>query len=370
MIKIVFLGDITLGGVMEFTGGVDSSVKRYLDSFDIRIANLETCFGKGYEFCKIKMNDSRMGNIIYCPDECVSLLKELKIDVVSLANNHSCDCGIEGMLHTMDVLNDNGIAYVGAGRNRQEAESPVVKYVNGKSISIYAYNDIAWAPYTATDSLPGLNTYHINKILFKIKEATKKYDYTFILPHWGVEHTIWPSISNVTDAYQMIKSGAAGVIGSHTHMVQPYFRYKEGVIAMSLGNSIFPDRYINHPRITVYPSATERKCAIPVTEDYPFVDRLTYKRIPMASRIGCCLSVSCNDTGRGKVKFHTQYTRLTNEHILRLADISWTNRIKMKIIGMALRDDTLRVYNIIHRFRRGKHFLVTLPKRIVHKIGL
>jgi len=38
-------------------------------------------------------------------------------DVVSLANNHTTDFGPSGLVKTMNLLESNGIQYVGAGRN-------------------------------------------------------------------------------------------------------------------------------------------------------------------------------------------------------------------------------------------------------------
>ena len=47
----------------------------------------------------------------------VSGLVYAGIDVVSLANNHIIDYGIEGLINTQEVLDENNILHSGAGLN-------------------------------------------------------------------------------------------------------------------------------------------------------------------------------------------------------------------------------------------------------------
>ena len=44
--------------------------------------------------------------------ENITLLKEAKIDIVSLANNHSIDFGPEAIFQTMDLLDKYGVSYI------------------------------------------------------------------------------------------------------------------------------------------------------------------------------------------------------------------------------------------------------------------
>ena len=45
-------------------------------------------------------------------------------DVLAFASNHCMDYGVEPFVETMELLERNGIAYSGAGRNIQEARTP------------------------------------------------------------------------------------------------------------------------------------------------------------------------------------------------------------------------------------------------------
>jgi poly-gamma-glutamate capsule biosynthesis protein CapA/YwtB (metallophosphatase superfamily) len=51
-------------------------------------------------------------------------LKNMGIDMVSKANNHATDWGVEGLFETERVLDAAGIAHAGSGRNRAAARAP------------------------------------------------------------------------------------------------------------------------------------------------------------------------------------------------------------------------------------------------------
>ena len=46
-------------------------------------------------------------------------VKEVGFDMVSLANNHLLDQGVDGVYHTLDVLDEIGLSHVGAYRNTE-----------------------------------------------------------------------------------------------------------------------------------------------------------------------------------------------------------------------------------------------------------
>lgn len=54
------------------------------------------------------------------------------VDAVNLANNHTLDQGVEGLLDTIKHLKDNKIHYFGAGKNKQDAYAPV--YLERKGV--------------------------------------------------------------------------------------------------------------------------------------------------------------------------------------------------------------------------------------------
>ena len=104
MIKIGFVGDVNPGGEFYLSGRISPEVQSVFREFDIRVATLESSFGNGNTLCHIKSNDPKLGNIIFSPDESIKVLKDLGIDVVSLANNHVCDLDRDGLIHTIKII--------------------------------------------------------------------------------------------------------------------------------------------------------------------------------------------------------------------------------------------------------------------------
>lgn len=353
-IKIAFLGDIMPGGLFHQEGNISNEIKEFLDSFDLRIATCETAFGNGSTLCRFKMNHPKLGTVMFSPDESVSLFRKLKIDAVSIANNHIGDCDLEGIYHTIDLLEAENIKCFGAGRNQIEAETPAILQVKDKKICLLGYfMDYKWMyfqpAYDPTESTGGINKYSLEKIIADVKKYKIIYDYVFVLPHWGTEHTQWPNLYEFKDAQRIIEAGASGIIGSHTHTVQPIWKYKGKIIAMSLGNFIFPDRYIVSPRISYYPSKEEIEGKkIPVTYTFPFVDKLTLKRVPELDRRGCICSLTLSSN---KQNINQVYTKLSQTHCLSFDnDVDLLYKWKMGMIHM--------LYNSKH------FFFLKIKKRI------
>jgi len=356
MIKLAFVGDIMPGGLMVYEGRISDNIKELLHSFDFRIGTLETAFGDGSNICHIKLGNPKLGTAIYSPDSSISILKELNINAVTIANNHSCDCDIKGLYHTIDLLNQNDILYFGGGKNHKTAHEPGYIKIKNQTICFLGYYQAysyLGKPYIPSEQVGGLNIYNENKVLEDIKKYKQVYDYIFVMPHWGTELSYIPKKEEEKAARKFIEAGATAVIGSHTHTVQSIVKYKNGVIAMSLGNFVFPDRYINTPRITVYPDYKEIvNKNIPESFKFPFVKELTCKRILDKYRIG----VICEIIIDGKnISFKRHYTRLTKDHQLVLTDISKKQKLLYSLIGLMIKDRTSfihRVYNLIIRIKK------------------
>ena len=318
ILNIAFVGDIMPGGVFVRTGGVCQEVQNYLCSFDIRVGTLETAFGDGTTLCHIK-NTPKLGTIIFSPDESIKMLLDLGINAVSLANNHSCDCDLTGLYHTIELLDKFGISHFGAGHTAEEAAAPAVIHCKGKTICLLGYLQEYYylyrgAGYVPTEKEGGINIFDIEKVLKEVKRYKELYDYVFVMPHWGTERSVFPKAKEVKYAQKIIEAGADGVIGSHSHIIQSISKYHKKVIAMNLGNFAFPDRYIVKPRISYYPTDEELdNKSIPVVNSFKKVNTLSYKKVAKAERIGMVLGVSLGDDG---ISFNKYYTELLGNNII------------------------------------------------------
>lgn len=288
MIKIAGVGDIMPGGILAGVnvGYVSQDVLDFLQDADIRVGTLETAIGNEPNFNEEKMK--RLGDVIYARDEDLNKLKQLSFDIVSLANNHFFDLGLDGARHTIKLLDELGIKHIGAGNNIEEAGAPVVKVVHDKKIAFLAFCDkerMGWCPW-ATKTEPGINPMYEDYVVSEIKKYKKQNDYIVVMPHWGREHT-WVTTPRVYKmAKKMMKAGADLIIGSHPHRVQSVVNYKNASIAYSMGNFLFPDRLIVKPRSTYYPEEPIDFSTLPVTDGYPYVERITYKKWKPLARVG------------------------------------------------------------------------------------
>lgn len=330
-IKLCFVGDIFPGGVLTFKGGISTDVHDILAEYDLRIANLESALCDTGTECKIKMNDPKLGNLVYSPEKSIELLKQLNINVVSLANNHIFDCDYEGLNRTIELLNQNNIAYFGAGRNEEETKRPAIVRVKGKTFCFLGYFPPDWeAPYPAKGKIGGLNHFIVGNIIDDIKKYQKVCDFVFVVPHWGKEHTLYPLVSNVVDLSRILKAKPTGVLGSHSHIPQTSFVKNNIVVAMSMGNFIFPDRYIVSPRKTYYPSLRERETRnVPITYDFPFVDKMTMVKMHKGGRIGLICGITLEDK---RVTLKKYYTLLDDDNFLVMYKMPFSQKFKMRII--------------------------------------
>jgi len=171
----------------------------------------------------------------------VDLLKEMGVDIVSLANNHALDFGPEALEDTFDTLDNAHVDYVGAGENIDRAKSPIYYNVGGRKIAFLAASRVIFTgSWYATDSKLGMvGTYDPTLILQSVKEAKANSDFVVIFVHWGVERNNYPEAYQRKMAQQYIDAGADVVIGCHPHVMQGIEYYKGKPIAYSLGNYWF-----------------------------------------------------------------------------------------------------------------------------------
>ncbi len=173
--------------------------------------------------------------------ERVGILKEMGVDIVSLANNHALDFGMEALLDTFDTLEEAKIDYVGAGVNLDRAKAPIYYNVGDKKIAFVAASRVVFAmDWYATDTRSGMiGTYDPTLLLGVIKEAKEQSDFVVVYVHWGVERTHTPTDYQKSLARKYIDAGADAVIGCHPHVLQGLEFYQGKPIAYSLGNYWF-----------------------------------------------------------------------------------------------------------------------------------
>ncbi len=189
------------------------------------------------------------------PDN-VSIMQDMGVDIVSLANNHASDYGEVSLLDTLDTLEGADIPYVGAGRNLEEA-SKVVYFQNGDiKIGIVSATEVERlaSPDTkgATENTPGtFRCFQNDDLEAVIKEAKQNCDFLIVYVHWGTESTDQIDWSQPGQAEDFVAAGADVIIGAHPHVLQE-IAYVNGVpVFYSLGNYWFNSKNLDSCLVTL-----------------------------------------------------------------------------------------------------------------------
>lgn len=170
----------------------------------------------------------------------LSTLKDAGFSVMTLGNNHAMDFGSAGLIDTIDLLDSNRIAHVGAGKNLAEARRALIVTVKGQRVSILSYCSVPVnGPLYATESEPGVAPAEPKFIAEDVARARQNSEWVVVYMHWGDEHLALPSPEQRTLGADIIRMGANLVLGCHSHVLQPAERVDKGLVAYSLGNFVF-----------------------------------------------------------------------------------------------------------------------------------
>lgn len=180
----------------------------------------------------------------------VKNLTEMGVDIVSLANNHAYDHGEQALLDTFEVLEGEGIPYVGAGKNIDEACAPFYFIAGGMKIAYVSATQIERndPPDTkeATSTSAGvLRTLDPTRFLSVIEEAEQNADFTVVYVHWGSENTYDPDESQKSLARKFADAGADLIIGDHSHCLQGFEYIGSVPVIYSMGNFWFSSKNLD-----------------------------------------------------------------------------------------------------------------------------
>ena len=277
-----FVGDVMLARRYEYPGGIiptlgveaifEPTLPYLGEAAEITVANLEcpltdTGFPHPTKPIIFRGSPDNVDGLVYAG-----------IDVVTLANNHIIDYGLEGLQQTQTVLHTNGILHSGAGAHSYEAYLPLFVNKKGTTIAFLASSDRTgqydnYQPYlNAGFNKPGFANLTQYDISNQINTVEDNADIIIIEMHSGDEYNpvpetrsfdqkdfdeeemyspylFMPSRSDIADRRHAIDEGADLVICHHVHVLQGLEVYDGKLIAHSLGDFTFD---LNYPE--TYPS--------------------------------------------------------------------------------------------------------------------
>ena len=235
--KLLFTGDINFRGLgvlpKENIEGLLKEVLPIAEKADFRIVNLEAPLGKRNEYTPIY----KSGPNLICEPENIAFLKAIKTDVATLANNHIGDFGADAIKNTVSILNENNIAFAGAGENLSAAYKACYIEKDGIRVAILSVCENEFG--MATDTTWGSAGYNLRRVMKAINNEKKSADYVIVVFHGGNEFNPLPS-PDTKERYRLLcDMGADAIIAGHTHCPQGFEIYENKPIIYSMGNFLF-----------------------------------------------------------------------------------------------------------------------------------
>lgn len=180
------------------------------------------------------------------PEETLGALKGLNVGGVLLGNNHSMDYLAEGLQETLEHIKSAGLAFSGAGKNRAEAQQPILKQFDVDGIpfklavlSGYEYNTShEELGYFAGEAKMGVNNINIDRLRRQISALKADGYFVIVSPHWGLNYC-FRTYSQAHMAQRFVDIGADLVLGHGPHMMNEFAKVDGVWVMYSLGNLIF-----------------------------------------------------------------------------------------------------------------------------------
>ncbi len=194
---------------------VYEDIKNYTLSSDITIGSLETTFAgkeKGYS------NYPTFNT----PDSLATALKDIGVDVVSLAGNHALDYGYTGLCRTIDVFDNIGLSHLGTYKTAEDQEKILIKDVKGVKIAFinYTYGTNGIPLPSGKDFCVNLiDKDFIKKQINQAKE--QNVDMIVACMHWGTEYRTTANSEQKDLANFLFENGVDVILGNHPHVLEP-----------------------------------------------------------------------------------------------------------------------------------------------------
>jgi poly-gamma-glutamate synthesis protein (capsule biosynthesis protein) len=226
-VRLMFGGDVMLGRIVkeyiarygpEYPLG---QVADLLRRADLAIVNLECAITSSCQ----TWHGAPKAFYFGAPLQAIQSLSDAGIDLVSLANNHTLDFEVQGLLDTLHQLCSHGIRYVGAGTGIEEALSPAIIDCHGMKFGMAAFCDHQ-ADFSAQQNRPGIAYLDLDNeaaAIAAMHQALQPMqhaavDWPILSMHWGPNMVRRPSARLRRLAHAAIDMGWKTVFGHSAHV--------------------------------------------------------------------------------------------------------------------------------------------------------
>jgi poly-gamma-glutamate capsule biosynthesis protein CapA/YwtB (metallophosphatase superfamily) len=222
-ITLMFVGDV-MGHGMQITSAFDEKTNTY--NYDDVFSPMASVFGLA-DFVIANLEVTLAGPPysgypqFSSPDELVDGLTNAGVNVLVTANNHTVDRGKQGIIRTVNVLNDKGIPFAGAYKDsaHRALSYPLIIEQNGIRLALLNYT-------YGTNGIPVPHPTIVNLIDTALirsdykKAISLEVDEVIAFMHWGNEYQLSPSLNQLMLTRFMHDLGIRIVIGAHPHVIQ------------------------------------------------------------------------------------------------------------------------------------------------------
>jgi poly-gamma-glutamate capsule biosynthesis protein CapA/YwtB (metallophosphatase superfamily) len=229
VVRVMFGGDVMLGRT------VNQHIQRYGPGYplgpvaplmrvaDLTVVNLECAITSATD----RWPGAQKAFYFGASPQAVETLTGAGVDIVSLANNHTLDFGIDGLRETIRTLHQNRIQHAGAGVDAVAANSAPFVDRKGMRFGMAAFCDHQ-ADFAAQTAQPGIayldldDEFAVMAILRQSLEALRQVavDWPILSLHWGPNMRFRPSLKFRRVAHAAIDMGWKILFGHSAHVFQ------------------------------------------------------------------------------------------------------------------------------------------------------
>ena len=216
----------------------------YNISSDINDADLAIANFEGSVNSNRKLSGFPLFNF---PKETIYSLKNVGFDLLSTANNHALDTGLDGIAETISHINESCMKNFGT--LAEDGDKGIIVEKNGIKIGLISFTDTL----NGMDSLMRGKEYSVNTFAQDVKSDIQNLkdntDIVIVYPHWGNEYQLVPNERQIFLKEMLQESGADIILGSHPHVLQRYEvedkNNKKYFTIFSMGNALSNQRVEN-----------------------------------------------------------------------------------------------------------------------------
>ena len=164
--KFTAVGDVIISRRIQEDFAGYQELARIIRQGDVRFFNLETTLNKEGE-CYASQESG--GTWLRTTPDVLDDVKKFGFNVTSFNNNHAMDFSFEGLLKTLEGVEESGLVHAGVGRNLAEASAPRYLETEKGRVALISVNATLMGQMIASEQTgrmkgrPGVNPLRVNQ---------------------------------------------------------------------------------------------------------------------------------------------------------------------------------------------------------------